>query len=132
MGQSILRDGRTAFGEMAYVFPGKWIGSRVQIPEPGVVEIGAQRGDAKEPGEAGRSPRESSLFFGKGRAPWNGFAPREGLVPWKRSWFWRCLLTSCWSLKVLGKRCKSGARPYPGVSVGRVASAGAEQAVNLT
>ncbi|KFP58856.1 hypothetical protein N323_05190, partial [Cathartes aura] len=35
-------------------------------------------GDAADPGEAGGSPGESSLFFVKGRAPWNGFALREG------------------------------------------------------
>ncbi|KGL91693.1 hypothetical protein N301_01768, partial [Charadrius vociferus] len=39
---------------------------------------GPQRVDATDPGEAGRSPGESSLFFVKGRAPWNGFALREG------------------------------------------------------
>ncbi|KFU90862.1 hypothetical protein M959_14873, partial [Chaetura pelagica] len=42
----------------------------------------AQCGDTADPGEASGSPRESSLFFVKGWAPWNRVTWREGLMPW--------------------------------------------------
>uniref|UniRef100_A0AAV2LH36 ribonuclease H n=1 Tax=Knipowitschia caucasica TaxID=637954 RepID=A0AAV2LH36_KNICA len=45
---------------------------------------GVQCGNANDPGEAGGSPGESSLFFVKGRAPWNGFARERGPCPGKR------------------------------------------------
>ncbi|CDQ77933.1 unnamed protein product [Oncorhynchus mykiss] len=44
-------------------------------------------GNVNDPGAAGGSPGESSLFFVKGRAPWNGFTLREG--PWKSLRFQR-------------------------------------------
>uniref|UniRef100_A0A8I3WD77 Uncharacterized protein n=1 Tax=Callithrix jacchus TaxID=9483 RepID=A0A8I3WD77_CALJA len=81
MGQSVLRDGRAPFRR-----DGRWpplpsadrkgVGFRSPNPEwRRWAPRGVQCGNATDPGEAGGSPGESSLFFVKGRAPWNGFAP---------------------------------------------------------
>ena len=119
MGQSVLRDRRTPFGRvgaMVSVAPGRSKGSRVQIPEPGrrrQAPRGAQRGNASDPGEAGGSPGKSSLFFVKGRAPWNGFVPREGPAPWKAWRFRPRPVSSRRPLKIRARWCKSRARPYP-------------------
>src|SRR5437588_3797337 len=76
MGQSVLRDGRAPFRR-----DGRWpplpsadrkgVGFRSPNPEwRRWAPRGVQCGNATDPGEAGGSPGESSLFFVKGRAPW--------------------------------------------------------------
>ena len=74
MGQSVLRDGRTPFGREGRWPPSppadrKGVGFRSPNPEwRRRAPRGVQCGNATDPGEAGGSPWESSLFFVKGRA----------------------------------------------------------------
>ncbi|CAK7289097.1 hypothetical protein VULLAG_LOCUS246 [Vulpes lagopus] len=80
MGQSVLRDGRVPFqGTGDGLHCPQWIerkgGSDPRIRSGGDGHQGVQCNNATNPREAGGSPRE------KGRAPWNGLAPREGPDP---------------------------------------------------
>uniref|UniRef100_H2ZV28 Uncharacterized protein n=1 Tax=Latimeria chalumnae TaxID=7897 RepID=H2ZV28_LATCH len=92
-------------------------GSCVQIPESGMAErgatVGIQCGNANNPGESSGSTGKSSLFFVKVKAPWNGFARREGPSPWKALQFRQRPMSSHWPLKIRGRRCKSRTGPYP-------------------
>jgi len=80
MGQSVLRDRRTPFGSRALVLcVCVWHcskGNRVNIPEPGRGDwpLGAECGNAKEPGDAGGGPGKSCLFFVRSGLPGIGSA----------------------------------------------------------
>ncbi|KAE8592210.1 hypothetical protein XENTR_v10018688 [Xenopus tropicalis] len=95
MGQSVLRDGRAPFGRDGRWPPSpsadrKGVGFRSPNPEwrrrapaapphlPGGGGGGVQCGNATDPGEAGGSPGESSLFFVKGRAALEWVRPERG------------------------------------------------------
>ena len=77
MGQSVLRDGETPFESGAVRSQsacGLSKGNRVNIPEPGYGyrPLGVQCGNANEPGDVGRSPGKSSLFFVRVGRPGSG------------------------------------------------------------
>lgn len=84
MGQSVLRDRRVPFRR-----DGRWpplpsadrkgVGFRSPNPEwRRRAPRGVQCGNATDPGEAGGSPGESSLFFVKGRAALEWVRPERG------------------------------------------------------
>ena len=61
-------------------------GNRVNIPEPGRGDRpppGVQCGNASEPGDVGRSPGKSSLFFVRDGLPGIGLPGDRGVVPVK-------------------------------------------------
>lgn len=90
MGQLFLRDGQMMFG---------------RVGQQGVMQVILE----KLVGTTGR------ILFSlqKGRAPWHGFAPTKGPVPWKASKFWWCPGIFLLAFKIWGRRCKSRTRPCP-------------------
>ena len=82
MGQSALRDRGTPFRRPGITVQARRLskGNRVNIPEPRhgerVLHGGTECGNANEPGDAGEGPEESSLFFIRGRTPWNRLGRR--------------------------------------------------------